>query len=211
VRDYHRELGFREPRSVVISNSIDAEVFRHDALQRTEFREQLGVKPDDIVVAVVARVDPQKDWPTILEAVRDLPGVVAVAAGNGTTSLPPQAGFLALGWLDDVVSVLSAADIFLLGSAFGEGTSLAVGEAMLCGLPCIVTDVAGNGPLVGDAGIVVKPGDAAAMREAILTLAVDPKRRRHLGRLARARGLAVMSRDGGIQRLHALELAEASS
>lgn len=211
VRDYHRALGFREPRSMVISNSIDADAFRHDAGQRATLREELGLEPDAIVVTVLARVDPQKDWPTVCEAVRGLRGVVTVAAGSGTTSLPPQPGLIALGWRDDVVSVLSAADIFLLASAFGEGTSLALGEAMLCGLPCIVTDVAGNGALVGDAGIVVKPGDAAAIREAIVALARDPERRRLLGERARSRAAEVTSRDGGIQRLHALVLAEASS
>lgn len=208
VREYHRALGFREPRAAVISNSIDGDAFRHDERQRAELREQLGVKPEDVVVAVVARVDPQKDWPTVCEALRGLPGVVTLATGNGTTSLPPQSGLIALGWRDDVVSVLSAADIFLLGSAFGEGTSLAVGEAMLCGLPCVVTDVGDNGALVGDAGVVVRPGDAAAIREAIVALARDPERRRLLGQLARIRATAATAHDGGIQRLHALDPAE---
>ena len=204
VRDYHHRIGFREPRSVVISNQIDADAFRHDAQEREAFRAELGVKPDDVVVAVVARVDPQKDWPTVLEAVRGLPGIVLVAVGNGTDLLPPQPGFIALGWRDDVARVLSAADIFLLGSAYGEGTPLAVGEAMLCGLPCVVTDVGGSRALVGNSGIVVKPGDPAAIREAILALARDPERRRVLGQLARAQATKAATRDGAIERLHAL-------
>jgi glycosyltransferase involved in cell wall biosynthesis len=211
VRDFHHAIGFREPASLVISNSIDADVFRHDARQRAALREELGLQPDDVVVAVLARVDPQKDWPTTCEAVRGLRGVVTVAAGNGTESLPPQEGFIALGWRDDVVSVLSAADIFLLPSVFGEGTSLALGEAMLCALPCIVTDVGGNGALVGDAGIIVNPGDAQAIRNAIVALARDPQRRRLMGERARARAAAATSDDGGIQRVHALGLAEVSS
>jgi glycosyltransferase involved in cell wall biosynthesis len=211
VRDHHRALGFREPRSAVISNSIDSDAFQQDLRQRAALREQLGIAPGDVVVAVVARIDPQKDWATMCEAVRDLPGVVTVAVGGGTTSLPPQPGLIRLGWRDDVTSVLSAADIFLLGSAFGEGISLAVGEAMLCGLPCVVTDVGGNGRLVGDAGIVVPPRDTAAIREAILALARDPERRRILGGLARARATAATSADGGVRRLHAAGLIEAAT
>ncbi|HYO75155.1 MAG TPA: glycosyltransferase, partial [Thermoanaerobaculia bacterium] len=111
VRDYHHAIGFRERRPMVISNSIDAEVFRHDAEERASLREELGVTEDDIVVAVVARVDAQKDWPTVCAAVRGLRGVVTVAVGEGTKALPPQPGFVPLGWRDDVVSVLSAADI----------------------------------------------------------------------------------------------------
>jgi len=207
VRDYHHAIGFREPRSVVISNLIDAGVFRPDARRRDAVREELGLAADDVVVAVVARVHQQKDWPTICEAVRDLPGVKTMAVGSGTATLPPQPGLLRLGWRDDVASILSAADIFLLASAFGEGFSLALGEAMLCGLPCIVTDVGGNGRLAGDSGVVVEPRNIAAIRGAIASLAADPARRRELGRRARARAAAATSRDGSLQCLHALELA----
>lgn len=211
ARDHHHAIGFREPRSVVISNSIDANAFQPDALQRTLVRNELGIAPDAVVVVTVARVDLQKDWPTVCESVRDLPGVVTVAVGRGTTSLPAQPNLIRLGWRDDVTSVLSAADIFLLASAFGEGTSLAVGEAMLCGLPCVVTDVGGNGRLVGDSGIVVPPGDTQAIREAILALARDPERRRMLGSMARARATAATSADGAVPRLHAAGLLEAST
>jgi glycosyltransferase involved in cell wall biosynthesis len=211
VRDFHRRIGFREKRTVVISNSIDADVFRHDAASRTTLREKLGIAADDVVVAIVARVDPMKDWPAMCAAVRAIPGVVTIAIGDGTTSLPPQPGFIPLGWRDDIVSVLSAADIFFLGSAFGEGTSLAVGEAMLCGLPCVVTEVGDNGTLVGDAGIVVEPRNVGAMRDAIIELARDPERRRALGRIARTRAAAATSRDDGVRQLHVVSLAEASA
>lgn len=189
ARDFHHAFGFREKESRIISNSIDANVFRHDARKRKALRRELGIDDDTIVVAVVARIDPMKDWSTLREAVRDLPGVVTVAVGKGTDELPAQRGFLGLGWRDDVAEILSAADIFLLGSAFGEGLSLALGEAMLCGLPCIVTRVGGNGTLAGEAGIVIEPRDTAAMREAILELANDRERRELLGRRARQRAL----------------------
>lgn len=211
VRDHHRALGFREPRSVVISNSIDAGAFQQDEHERAALRKRFGIAPDDVVVAVVARVDDQKDWPSMCAAVRELPGVVMLAAGRGTTSLPDQPGLLRLGWCDDVRSILSAADIFFLGSAFGEGMSLAVGEAMLCGLPCVVTDVGGHARLVGDAGLVVRPRDIAAMRAAIFELVRDADYRRRLGALARARAAAVTSADGGISRLHAATLHGAST
>jgi glycosyltransferase involved in cell wall biosynthesis len=208
ARDFHRRIGFREPRSVVISNCVDPLVFRRDPRERGSLRAELGIAPDSVVVAIVARVDPMKDWRTMREAVRDLPGVVTVAVGKGTDAMPPQAGFIGLGWRDDVARILSAADIFLLGSAFGEGTSLALGEAMSCGLPCVVTDVGGNSALVGDGGIVVEPRNPLAIREALLTLAVDRERREALGRIARARASAAESTDATILRL--LSLAPAA-
>jgi glycosyltransferase involved in cell wall biosynthesis len=190
ARDYHRSIGFRERRSIVISNCIDPEAFRYDPRHRKSLRAELGISDDVIVVAVVARVDPMKDWPSMRDAVRDLPGVVTVAIGTGTDALPPQPGFLGLGWRDDVVRILSAADIFLLGSAFGEGMSLALGEAMLCGRACVVTDVGGNGSLIGDAGIIVPPRNVDAMREAIVQLAGNRARREALGCAAYRRAMA---------------------
>lgn len=211
ARDYHRRIGFREPRSVVISNCVDPQVFRRDSRQRGDLRAELGIDADSVVVAIVARVDPMKDWRTMREAVRDLPGVVTVAIGKGTDAMPPQAGFLGLGWRDDVVRILSAADLFLLGSAFGEGTSLALGEAMSCGLPCIVTDVGGSAALVDGGGIVVEPRNPAAIREAIVSLAADRERREALGRIALARASAAESTDDTIRRLRSLNPADEAS
>lgn len=204
ARDHHRALGFREPRSIVISNCVDPVVFRHDADGRSALRAELGLKEDDVVVAVVARVDPQKDWPNVLAAVRDLPGVVTLAIGKGTDELPPQPGFRGLGWRDDVVRILSAADIFLMASAFGEGTSLALTEAMQCGLPCVVTNVGGNAALVGDGGIVVAPRDTPSIREAIRALAADPDRRAALGDIAQLRAMSLASREETLRTLHLL-------
>src|SRR5216684_2230263 len=206
ARDYHHRAGFRERRSIVIPNCVDPETFRHDRQLHGAFRAELGIGADVVVVAVVARVDPMKDWDTVRDAVRDLPGVVTVAVGKGTDELPPQAGFIGLGWRDDVLPMFSAADIFLLGSAFGEGASLAVNEAMLCSLPCIVTDVGGNSGLVGDAGIVVKPRNAESIRKAILQLVNDRERRGAMGRAARERAAAAISCDDTVRRLRLLSL-----
>ena len=208
ARQFHQALGFHEKKSRIISNSIDADVFRHDARKRRALRRELGIADDTVVVAVVARVDPMKDWPTLRDAVRDLPGVVTVAVGKGTDELPHQQGFLGLGWRYDVPAILSAADIFLLGSAFGEGLSLALGEAMLCGLPCVVTRVGGNGTLAGDAGIVIEPRDAQAMRDAILQLANDRELRERLGNRARQRALERATRRADVEELPAAASGE---
>jgi len=204
ARDFHHRIGFRERRSIVIANCIEPRLFRQDPRKGEELRAELGIDGNDIIVAVVARVDPQKDWDTVREAVRDLPGVVTLAIGTGTDRLPPQPGFIGLGWRDDVVAILSAADIFLMGSAFGEGTSLALSEAMLCGLPCVVTDVGGNPALIGDGGIVVPARNAAELREALLQLAGDGSGRAALGRVARTRAAAVLPPDDVARQLYLL-------
>jgi glycosyltransferase involved in cell wall biosynthesis len=208
ARDYHHGIGFREPTSLVIANCVDPEVFRHDPGERAPLRAELGLEPDTIVVVMVARADPMKDWHRVLEAVRDVPGIVLVAVGRGTDTLPAQSGVIGLGWRDDIVRILNAADIFLLGSAFGEGTSLALEEAMLCGLPSVVTDVGGNATLAGDAGIVVPPRKPAAIRAAIMKLAADATLRERLGHTARHRAAARESRVDTCRMLEQLSLTD---
>jgi glycosyltransferase involved in cell wall biosynthesis len=187
ARDFHRSIGFREPRSLVIQNCIDIDLFAPDPELRQPVRREIGVPENAVMIVTAARIDPMKNWAGALAAVRDMPGVVTVGMGTGTEKLPPQPGFIGLGWRDDVPRVYNAADIFFLASGFGEGTSLALVEAMACGLPCVVTDVGGNGTVIGDAGIVVPPGPVAPVRDALLRLASDRPRRDEMGQAARAR------------------------
>ena len=187
ARDFHRSFGFREPRSLVIPNCIDTEKFFHDSNLRNSVRREIGIPDDAIMVVMVARVDPMKNWDGVLDAVRNIPGIITVGVGKGTDALPRQPGFIGLGWRDDVQRLLSAADIFLLASAFGEGTSVALVEALSCSLPCVVTDVGGNGTIIGDAGLVVPPRQITSLREALLRLAGDKHLREQMGRRARAR------------------------
>ena len=158
--------------------------------------------PDDAVVAIaVGRDDPMKNWPGMLaaaDAAADR-NVWLVAVGDGTERLPPAPRRRLLGRRDDMPALYAAADIFMLASHFGEGTSVALSEAMASGLPVVVTAVGDNGAVVGDAGLVVPPRDGAALARALSTLAGDPALRASTGRAARA---AAVTRFG-IDRLHA--------
>lgn len=86
-------------------------------------------------------------------------------------------------------------DVFVLPS-FAEGTSKSVIEAMAHGLPIITTNVGGSPDLLTpDTGILIPPGDSAALADAMQRLASDPVLRKRMGQAARDRYLKLFAPD----------------
>lgn len=185
-RDVHRTLGYRPRRFEVIPNGIDVARFRPDSTRRAAVRAALGIAPDRPLVAQVARVDPMKDYDGLLAAFASVPEVDALLVGEGTERLPAGARLHRLGRRADVADLLCAADLIVSSSAFGEGFSNALAEGMACGLPAVATDVGDARIVVGDSGVVVPPGQPAALAEAIrMLVGEDPVVRAARSRAAR--------------------------
>jgi glycosyltransferase involved in cell wall biosynthesis len=92
-------------------------------------------------------------------------------------------------------------DVFVLPS-FAEGTSKSIIEAMAHGLPIITTNVGGSPDLLTpDAGILIPPGDSAALAGAMHRLASDPALRQKMGAAARARYLKLFTPDAVLSML----------
>jgi glycosyltransferase involved in cell wall biosynthesis len=90
---------------------------------------------------------------------------------------------------NDRLGALAAADVFAM-PAVGEGFSMAVLEAMACGLPVLLTPGC-NFPEVVDAGAgIVTAREVPALSEALRMLLTDADRRASMGRLAREMVLA---------------------
>jgi glycosyltransferase involved in cell wall biosynthesis len=88
-----------------------------------------------------------------------------------------------------------------LPSAFGEGFPNAVGEAMACGVPCVVTDVGDAALVVGPAGSVVSRRDPAALAAAVERRLEAPERERQaLSEAARQHIVEGFSVDAMVER-----------
>jgi glycosyltransferase involved in cell wall biosynthesis len=172
--------GFPENKIVVIPNGIDTEYFRFDPAGRRQVRSAWGLGEEEILVGLVARLDPMKDHPTFLEAAsriaREHHDVRFVCVGDGPVAyaeaLKQQAAVLGLtkqliwaGARDNMPAVYSALDLSSSSSS-GEGFSNTIAEAMACSVPCVVTDVGDAKRIVGDTGYVVVPGNPAALASA---------------------------------------------
>jgi sugar transferase (PEP-CTERM/EpsH1 system associated) len=157
----------------------------------------------------VARLNEVKDQPTLLRAVRLIaeahPAVRLHLVGDGEerAALERLTDELGLreyvrfhGFHDDVRPFLVDADLFVLSSV-SEGIALTLLEAMAASLPVVATDVGGNREVVvpGETGLLVPPGDPAALAEGITSLLGDPSRAAAMGRAGRARAIQEFSLD----------------
>jgi len=180
-RDHARELGFPGAKMTVIPNGVDTETFRRDEAGRNRLRDEWGVAEGDLLIGRVGRLDVQKDYATGLRALALLtathPEARFVAVGRDAGEEPSLRRLADdLGVAERVIwagtrvempAVYSAMDIHLSTSQYSEGTPNVVGEAMACGVPCVVTDVGDCARAAGPLGLAVPPRDPAAMAAAL--------------------------------------------
>jgi glycosyltransferase involved in cell wall biosynthesis len=162
------------------------------------------------VVLAVGRLAPQKGFATLLAAAarwqgRDPCPVIALAGGgplDQALHAAADAGGIRmrfLGQRGDVPALLAGADVVVVPSLW-EGQPLIVQEALRAGRPLVASRVGGIPALTGqDAAILVPPGDAAALADAVLSVLDDPALAARLGAAARARSAALPTQDDAVE------------
>jgi glycosyltransferase involved in cell wall biosynthesis len=167
-------------------------------------RAELGIPDDALVIGSIANFKAAKDHATLLRAAvrvrQAVPGVRLLLVGQGpleaeTRRLAVELGLtgtvLFAGFREDARRLAAAFDVFTLSSTY-EGLPIALVEAMALGRPAVVTDVGGTPEVVTDGadGLLVPPGDPAALADGLLRLLGDPELRARIGQAARARAAA---------------------
>ena len=210
VSEKLRFAGVPAGRIRTVPNGIDVREFEDAALGGAA----LDSSSKGPVIGVVARLDLQKGFEYLFQAVRGLsesyPGLKVLIVGEGPDRGAIEAMIHKLGLEDqvtlagqriDMPAVYAAMDIFVLPS-LNEGLPMTVLEAMAAARAVIATRVGAIPKVVGDGhtGLLVEPGDVFGLRGAIFRLLANPDLRRRLGQQAQARVLENYTSDIMAQR-----------
>lgn len=179
------DTGLKREKLTVIPNGVEFDAFANAIPADIS---KLGIRAGQTVIISVGRLEPQKGIHDLLRAA----GIVLsarpdchfliVGEGKDRKSLEALAGSLGVsqavtftGAQSDVAGLLKASDVFVLASLW-EGMPNALLEAMAAGLPVVATAVEGTREIVisGESGMLVPPGDPAAIANALLTILEDP-------------------------------------
>jgi glycosyltransferase involved in cell wall biosynthesis len=214
--DFYRAAGMvAAERLTVLPNGVDVEAWRPDAAVRNDVRRELGLR-DEFLWLATGRLEPVKDYPTLLRAMVGLPSSARLAvAGAGwqkselrgltkCLGLEPRVRFL--GFEPNVGRWMHAADGFVLSSLW-EGLPMGLLEAAACGLPAVATNVPGTPEALVDGvtGWLVPPADPAALNATMTRLMRSSlEERATMGERARQRAMALFSLDRVLDRWEAL-------
>jgi glycosyltransferase involved in cell wall biosynthesis len=189
-----RDAGIAPEKITTIDNGIDLSPF---VSANPGLAEELR-KGDRILVGTVGRLVEQKGMEYFLRAAHKVlqrfPNTLFVIVGDGpdrakleelSRELKIEASVVFTGSRRDMPSVYASLDIFVLAS-LDEGMPMAVLEALASGCPTIATEVGAVPKLImpGQSGLLIPPGHAQGLTQAICSLLSEPDLRRRLARNA---------------------------
>lgn len=187
-------------RMQVVYNGVDTERFSFNKSGRERLRSQLGLKKDDPLLLSVGRLTTAKDYKNLLMAFSRLPAqyyeaqLIIIGEGEEKEFLTTMASAVGcrervhfLGLRYDIEDWMSAADIFVLSSAW-EGFGLVVAEAMAVERVVVATDCGGVKEVLGTAGFLVPSRDSALLSAAMeRALLLSPVEKTMMAKEARSR------------------------
>lgn len=176
------------PRVRLWPRGVDTVRFRPE-LRDEAMRRELAPN-GELIVGYVGRLAPEKHV-ELLAGVCGLDGVRVVVVGDGPSettlrSVLPGAVFLGRRTGGELARIFASLDVFAHTGPF-ETFCQTVQEAMASGVPVVAPAAGGPLDLVdhGRTGLLVPPGDADAVRDAVRSLAADPDKRMMYGVAAR--------------------------
>lgn len=190
------ERGFNPENIFTVYNGMD---FNKPlkSYSRKEFSDKynLGLKDDDIIVGIAARLYPVKGIDTLIDAAKTVleknPSIKFIIGGDGedrkylerkAASLGLSKNVFFVGWLDDPYELMSIVDISVLTS-ISESFPYSILEGARFKKATVSSNVGGIPDLIenGKNGYLFKPGDSNKLAEHLLELAADSNKRKIMG------------------------------
>lgn len=181
-------LGLSIERSEVLHNGLVLSDLRNTPPSAGEdFRHRFGLLPESKVIGIIGRLMPVKGHDTLLRAMPTLlakqPDARLLIVGDGTErqSLTRRVTELGLdgyvtftGQIDNVYEALRATDVVAMPS-LREGLPYSLLEAMAMDVPVVASAVGGLAETIRhcENGVLVRPGDAQALAEALNSVLAD--------------------------------------
>lgn len=173
-----------------IVNGIDESVYEISIDQRQK-KIEIGIEEDSYVLGLGVRLVEQKGVSCLINAMmrirKKVPNVILIIAGDGeykpeleklVAELGLDAHVKFLGPRKDIPELLKIMDLYVLPS-YSEGLPMVILEAMASGCPIVSTDVGGISTAIEHDvnGLLVRPGSAEELTEAVVTLLDDQEKR----------------------------------
>lgn len=208
MKDHYSKIINTNPQNPIITIYNGSDFNFPITKSESNVKQELNIQDDDILIVMVARLDPWKDFNTLISvasivAEKD-PRAKFAIIGDGElrnkleykiSEDDLEGSVFLVGEKKDAYNYINAADISVL-STKGEGFSNSILESMYLGKPVIATDVGGNTEIIdktGEFGILIPPKSPEFFAEEILKLMTDANRRRLIGEAAKKRIIQLCS------------------
>ncbi len=178
----------------IIHSCVDIERFAAPP-HSTKIREELDVGSGTPLVGIVGRVSKDKGHMVLLEALpqilKEFPDAVFLFVGKEGKIVGPvvreiirkrglEKSVRLLGFREDVVDITAALDVSVLPAVGTDSSPAVLKEALYLGKPVVASRIAGLPEIVrGDCGMLVAPGDAGELAQAIVATLRNLKNGRH--------------------------------
>ncbi|MDA7546236.1 glycosyltransferase [Alphaproteobacteria bacterium] len=175
----HIGLGYKPKQTKVIPNGFDTNLFKPNHIKKNNFRKQYNIKKNQMIIGFVGRDTKIKGLDIFINSAgiihNKINNIIFVYVGDGLLKtnrflykrlkdIDCIDNSLLLGGSNKIEDILCVFDILLLTSR-SEGFPNILGEAMSCGVPCVVTDVGECKLIVGDSGVVINSFDSKDIAE----------------------------------------------
>lgn len=170
-------MGVDNDKIKLVYNGIDLKRFKPKEVKNKIF-----------TVTYPSRISREKGQDVLINAVKDLKGVRTIIVGyvsdhDYLRKLEAMKGNVEIVTnVPDIVKYYQIADVVVFPTLMTEGFGFTAAEAMACGKPVIASDYPAVREVVGEGGIIVKPGSSVELRKAIVKLKNDKRLRESLGK-----------------------------